>query len=68
MATEYKDTLNLPRTAFDESRSRRAGTGAFGKMAGQRLYEKIQAARRRPRFILHDGRRSPTATSTSATR
>ncbi|HET6346665.1 MAG TPA: hypothetical protein VFH51_17155, partial [Myxococcota bacterium] len=55
--TEYKETLNLPRTDFEM----RAGLATkepriLGRWREQDLYGAIRAARAgKPRFVLHDG-------------
>jgi isoleucyl-tRNA synthetase len=57
MATDYKNTLNLPRTDF----AMRADLVArepqrLEKWTATKLYEKIQAAREgKEKFVLHDG-------------
>ena len=66
----YRDTLNLPRTDFPMR-------GNLAKREPERLqrwqeldlYGRLRDARRgRDRFVLHDGRRTPTASSTWDTR
>ena len=55
--TDYKDTLNLPQTAFPMKASLAQREPARVKQWQQgELYRKLRAARAgRPRFILHDG-------------
>jgi isoleucyl-tRNA synthetase len=64
MATDYKNTLNLPRTGFPmkadlvarepERLAKWNDHGPDGK--GKNLYERIQAARANAeKFVLHDG-------------
>ena len=53
----YKDTLNLPNTAFPmKAKAAKREPERLARWEQQRLYEKIRAARAgRPRFLLHDG-------------
>ncbi len=53
----YKDTLNLPRTAFPMKANLTAREPELLKMWNEtRLYQQIQKSRRdRPLFVLHDG-------------
>jgi len=53
----YKDTLNLPNTAFPmKAEAAKREPERLARWEQQRLYEKIRAARAgRPRFLLHDG-------------
>ena len=71
MATDYKNTLNLPRTDFPMKADLVAREPErLKKWETAKLYEKIQAARARQRknSSCTTARRSPTATSTSAPR
>jgi isoleucyl-tRNA synthetase len=53
----YKDTLNLPTTAFPmKADSARREPERLALWEREKLYEKIRAARQgRPKFLLHDG-------------
>ncbi len=55
--TNYKDTLNLPRTDFPmKANLPQREPEMLARWEADRLYEKIQAARAgRPLFVLHDG-------------
>ncbi len=55
--TNYKDTLNLPRTDFPmKANLPQREPELLARWEADRLYEKIQAARAgRPLFVLHDG-------------
>ena len=66
----YKDTLNLPRTTFDMKANLLAKEPAIqAKWKQENLYGQIRDGRcDGPRFILHDGPPTPTATSTWAPR
>ncbi len=57
MATNYKDTLNLPRTDFAMKADLvRREPGFLEHWEAQHLYRRIQEARRdAPVFVLHDG-------------
>jgi isoleucyl-tRNA synthetase len=67
---EWKDTVNLPRTEFPmKANLPTAEPLALARWAEMDLYGKIRARRRgAPKFVLHDGPRTPTATSTWARR
>jgi isoleucyl-tRNA synthetase len=55
--TDYKNTLNLPRTGFAMKADLvEREPHRFHEWENQKLYQKIQAARAgAPRFVLHDG-------------
>src|ERR671911_1223333 len=55
--SDWKDTLNLPRTDFPmKANLQAAEPQALARWDEMRLYERIREARRgRPRFVLHDG-------------
>src|ERR1035437_4292649 len=57
MATDYKDTLNLPRTDFAMKADLvTREPERFKKWESAKLYEKIQASRAgKDKFVLHDG-------------
>ena len=57
MATDYKNTLNLPRTDFPMKADLVAREPErLKKWEAAKLYEKIQAARATAgKFVLHDG-------------
>ena len=54
---DYKDTLNLPKTAFPmKANLPRTEPEILKRWEGERLYERILEARKgRPKYILHDG-------------
>jgi isoleucyl-tRNA synthetase len=56
-ATNYKDTLNLPQTAFPmKANLPQREPEMLARWEAGKLYEKIQAARKdAPLFLLHDG-------------
>lgn len=53
----YKDTLNLPRTAFPmRADAARREVERLARWQAEGIYERIRAARAgRPRYVLHDG-------------
>ena len=55
--TDWKDTLNLPRTEFPMKASlQTVEPQALARWADMRLYDRIREARQgHPRFVLHDG-------------
>ena len=55
--SNYKDTLNLPRTSFDMKANLVAREPAIqARWEAEKLYDQIRRARQgAPRFILHDG-------------
>jgi len=66
----WRDTLNMPETPFpmrgDLAKREPAWTQQWQE---DDVYERIRVASKgRPVWVLHDGRRTPTATSTSGTR
>jgi isoleucyl-tRNA synthetase len=67
---DYKDSLNLPDTAFPmRGDLPKREPQWVAQWQQKKLYQRIrEISAGRPRFVLHDGRRMPTATSTSATR
>jgi isoleucyl-tRNA synthetase len=54
---DWKDTLNLPRTAFPmKANLQAAEPQVIARWEAMRLYDRIRAARAgAPRFVLHDG-------------
>jgi len=67
---DWKDTLNLPRTDFPmKANLPVTEPAAIARWDAMDLYGKIRAARKgAPKYLLHDGRRMPTARSTWVTR
>ena len=68
--SKYKDTLNLPSTAFPMKANLANREPEILKYWEQTdLYSKLrELGQGRPRFVLHDGLPTPTATFTSVTR
>ena len=66
---EYKDTLNLPVTAFPmKANLAQKELEILDHWEKTSLYEKLVAAGKdKPKYILHDGPLTPTAISTPAT-
>jgi len=66
---EYKETLNLPQTEFPMRANLASGARDPRRWEGMGLHRRMAENRKgRPTFVLHDGPRTRTGTSTSGTR
>ena len=67
---DYKETLNLPQTEFPmRANLAQREPAMLARWEGMGLHRRMVENRKgRPTFVLHDGPRTRTGTSTSGTR